>query len=238
MTFQFQNCANPEIADVAYVLPAIPFGVSYRLRVLIDLYADAVRDGTDDSEDEPYAAVARFEAKSLSDVIAKQLIRLHFKYRGLDDDQLVLAASKPDEPALLNAQALLGDLYAQLPQDWDSAVRVYRAALLAERDYDRRVWMPGYEAEKHGGRGNSKAVEREMESLQDARCRAEDFLLDMPAPSLAEFAIKYLICFDNGRDLDGHHEALCAEAKRLLQIDSDNDECELATLLNNLNWRA
>ena len=238
MTFQFRPCANPEIAGVAYELPAMPVGISHSLRIMIGAYADAVRDGTDDSEDEPYSVVAAFTARSLSDAIAKLLIQLHYKHRGLDGEQLVLALTKAEEPAVVEAQALLADLSAQLPQDWGSALRAYRSALLAEHDYDRHVWMPGYEAEQQGGRENSTAVEREMESLQDARCAAEDFLLDMPAPSLSEFAIKYLICFDNDRDLNGHHEALCAEAKRLLEITADPHASELASTLTNISWRA
>lgn len=238
MTFQFKPCTNPEIAAVAYELPAIPYGTSFSLRQLIETYADAIRDGEDGSEDGPNLAIAGFNAGSLSDVIAKLLIQLHYAHRGLDGDRLVLALTKHEEAPVLKAQSLLADLYAQLPQDWDSALRAYRAVLLAEHDFDRRVWMPGYEAEKNGGKGNSKAVEEEMERLQDARFSAETLLMDMPAPSPTEFAVKYLICFDSGRDMNGYHDALCAEAKRLLQINSDPEGGELAIMLDNLNWRA
>lgn len=238
MAFRFKPWPNPEISDIVYELPSMPHGTSYNLLQLIDTYGQSVRDGSDDSEDAPFAAISIFKALSLSDVIAKAIIRLHYEYRGLDGDQLVLAVSSAQRAALQNAEVLLADLFSQLPQDWSGALRVYRAALLAERDYDRRIWTPGYEAKEAGRPGNTKAVDQEMERLQDIRCNAEGFLLDMPAPSLGEFAIKYLICFDSGRDLNGFHEALCAEAKRLLQIDNDASEDELQILLANLNWRA
>lgn len=237
MAFQFKPWPNPEISDIVYELPQMPCGTSYNLLQLISAYGESVRDGTDDSEDAPFLAISTFKALSLSDVIAKAIIRLHYEHRGLDDEHLVLAASPEQRDALLNAEALLAYLYEQLPQNWDSALRAYRAALLAEHDYDRRIWTPGYESKKAGGPGNSKAVEAAMEQLQDVRCHAEMLLIDIPAPSLQEFTIKYLICFDNDRDLNGHHEALCAEAKRLLQIDADPDDTELAIILRNLNWR-
>lgn len=238
MTFQFRPCANPEIAAVAYELPPVPFGTSHGLRMLINAYAEAIRDGTDGSEDQPYAAVSGCKAGSLSDVIAKLQIQLHYDYRGLDDSRLVLALTEPEQPTVLRAQALLAELYAQLPQNWDSALRAYRAAVLAEHDYDRRIWRPGYEAGEKGDKGNPPEVEEEMERLQDIRFNAEAFLMDMPAPSLAEFAVKYLICFDGDRDLNGNHEGICAEAKRLLHIDSDPGAGELAIILASLNGRA
>lgn len=240
MTFKFTACANEEISDIVYVLPPMPYGTSYSLRKLISAYDQSIRDGADNSEDAPIAAISAFTALSLSDVIAKALIRLHYEHRGLDGEsgKLVLAFTAKHHNAVLAAQELLADLFSQLPQDWSGALRVYRAALLAERDYDRRIWTPSYEAKEAGRPGNTKAVDQEMERLQDIRCNAEGFLLDMPAPSLGEFAIKYLICFDSDRDLNGYHEALCAEAKRLLQIDNDASEDELQILLANLNWRA
>ncbi|CCW15772.1 hypothetical protein EBBID32_1000 [Sphingobium indicum BiD32] len=238
MAFQFKPWPNPEISDIVYELPPMPYGTSYNLLQLIKAYGESVRDGTDDSEDAPFAAISTFKALSLSDVIAKAIIRLHYEHRGLDGDQLVLAVSSAQRDALLNAEVLLADLYERLPKDWDAALRAYRAALLAEQDYDRRIWTPGYEREKAGGPGNSKAVEAAMEQLQDVRCNAEHLLLDIPAPSLQEFTIKYLICFDNDRDMNGFHEGLCAEAKRLLQIDTDPDDSEVAIILRNLNWRA
>lgn len=237
MAFRFKPWPNPEISDIVYEMPPMPHGTSHRLLQLVDAYGQSVRGGADDSEDAPFAAISAFRALSLSDVIAKAIIRLHYEYRGLDGDQLVLAVCSAQRAALLNAEGLLADLYERLPQDWDAALRAYRAALLAEHDYDRRIWTPGYESEKAGGPGNSSAIEAVMEQLQDARCNAEKLLIDIPAPTLQEFAIKYLICFDNGRDMNGHHEALCAEAKRLLQIDTDPDDSELAIILRNLNWR-
>lgn len=240
MAFHFTACRNPEISDIVYILPPLPYGTSYSLRKLIDNYDAGIRDGADGSEDEPYAAITTYEARSLSDVIAKLLIKLHYEYRGLDGEsgKLVLALNDIDHGAVLGVQQLLADLYEQLPQNWADALRVYRAKLLAERDYDRRIWTPGYEAAKAGHPGNSKAIEREMEKLQDDRCSAEAYLLDIPAPSLEEFAVKYLICFDNDRDMNGYHEALCDEAKRLLNIQAGPEGDDLQILLGNLDWRA
>lgn len=238
MAFQFTPCANPEIATIAYEMPALPCGTSYSLRQLINNYSDAIRELSDGSADQPYSEVANFKPQSLSDVIAKVLIQLHFDNTGLDGDRLVLAIGDEAEAQtrVMVAGALLADLYSQLPQDWNTALSAYRAALLAEHDYDRRVWTPGYEAEKGGRAGNSDAVEREMERLQDVRCNAEALLLDMPAPSLTEFSIKYLICFDNDCDHNGWHADLCKEAKRLLLIESDPAHGELETMLKNLIW--
>lgn len=238
MVFQFTRLDRPVIATVVYDLPDMPIGTSRKLLELIETYAEAIRNGPDDAVLEPYEAVSKFAALSISDIIAKALVGVHFDHQGIDGDRLVLALTERDEPSVRKCESILADLYAQLPQDWDSALRCYRATLLAEYDYDRRVWNPGYEAEKNGGEGNSAAVEDEMERLQDIRCDAEDFLLQMPAPSLAEFAIKYLICFDSGRDHNGWHEELCAEAKRLLQVEDSSDATELETMLANLNWRA
>ena len=237
MLFKFQPCTNPDVGEVAFELPPVPAGTSYDLRQLINTYADAVREGPDAVEEGPYEAIYQFEARSVSDVIAKLLMRLHFDHSGLDDDRLVLAVKGDDASDVYKAESVLDDLYHQLPQDWESALRVYRTAVLAEHDYDRTIWTPGYEAEKSGGKGNSPAVEKEMERLQDIRCNVEDVLFSMSLPSLAEFAVKYLICFDSGRDLNGMHEDLCAEAKRLLGIENDDSADELTTLLANLNWR-
>ncbi len=235
MTFQFKPWANPVVSDFAYEMPPIPCGVSLPLNRLIETYADSVRGMEVGSEEDAFEAITSFTAKNISDVIAKFVIQLHHDFSGLDGETLVLAATEASHGAILSVQRLLADLYSQLPPDWDSALRAYRAKLLAEHDYDDRVWSPGYEASLAGGKGNTQAVEMEMERLQEERLNAEAFLLDMPAPSLAEFAIKYLICFDNDRDDSGCHTALCAEAKRLLQIDSDIEGREAAIILGNIN---
>ena len=240
MTFAFKPCTNPEIAKEAYELPALPPGTCFNLRKKVAAYADAIRDGTNGTEDEPYSAISTFKANSLSDVITKKLMEMHFDNRGLDGDRLVLAVDDDINASerIKRDEAILADLYGQLPQDWSSALGAYRATVLAESDYDRRVWSPNYAAEKAGGVGNSPDEEKEMERLQDIRFKAEALLLDIPAPSLSEFAIKYLICFDRDRDCNGYHEMLSAEAKRLLNVVSHPDASELEAMLDTLNWRA
>lgn len=218
MAFQFTRWGNPDIADCAYALPEMPFGVSHGLRGAIDAYREALRNIGDTEEQiaDLCARVLRFEANGLPDTVAKILIQLHRDNPGLDGDTLLLIAPGGDPKAFAASEAILDDLYRLMPQDWDSARAHYEAALTAEMEYDRRVWTPGYEAKENGGKGNPKSVEDEMERLQDIRCNLENIVLDIPAPDWPAFAFKYLLCFDNDRDLNGYHEDLCAEAKRLL----------------------
>lgn len=240
MAFQFTRWNNEEIAKVSFELPSMPYGVGYHLKKDIDAYCDALRNIADNEDriEELFAAVAAHEAKTLPDTIAKFLIQLHHDNSGLDGETLLLVPPSDCPGALAGAEAILSDLYRQLPQSWDAAFKVYRDAVMVENDYDRRVWNPGYEAGRNGGEGNSKAVEDEMERLQEIRWTAEYVLLSIPAPTLTEFAVKYLICFDRDRDNNGWHEELCAEAKRLLQINDNPEATELETLLATLDWRS
>ncbi|QGP80023.1 hypothetical protein [Sphingobium sp. CAP-1] len=234
MTFQFKPLANPEVSNHAYELPAMPCGVSGALAEAIDTYAAAVRNGPDGSENEPYQAVTGFDARSVPDVIAKFLIKLHYDFPGLDNGGLALAATEANYTRLIAAEGLLADLYRQIPTSWGQALDNYRASLLAEADYDRLVWRPAFNAEIGGARQVSSAISGEMERLGDIRAAAEEFLLAMPAPSLEEFAAKYLIAFSHDRDLNGYHEEFCAEARRLMSV--DDGDTKLSAILSALSW--
>lgn len=238
MRFQFTKWANADIGDLAFELPALPYGVSYDLKKAVDAYREAVIDGETGSEQKPLQLIASYDARYMPDIIAKLLIQLHADHSGLDGSQLILAAPKSREAEIRKAEALLTDLYRQLPAAWEDARCAYAAAVAAERDYDVRFWDPAYNASKGDGPHIPEHINAEMERLQDVRWHIEAILLDMPAPSLAEFAIKYLICFDSDRDNNGYTDALCAEAKRLLGVSHDPEADELTTLLANLNWRA
>lgn len=238
MTFNFSRWDNPEIAKVAFELPAMPYGISYSLNQTINQYFGAVREGMGGSEAEPFSAICAFAANGIPDTIAKLLIQLHHDNAGLDGDILLLVPPSDSPNALAHSESLLADLYRQMPANWEEAIEAYRSALMVENDYDRRVWNAAYTASGNGGPRIPKMVDQHMERLQDRRCNLEHILLDMPAPTLAEFAVKYLICFDSDRDLNGQHEDLCKEAKRLLQMDQDPNASELAMLLSVTDWRA
>lgn len=131
--------------------------------------------------------------------------------------------------------------------DWSTALGVYRAALAAEWAYDQATWAPAFaaeevaiaEASKRGepiAPGIPAAVDAEMDRLMDARCDAEDKLLKVPAPTLAEFAVKFLICFDLNRDLDAHRQDLCLDARRLLNIRIEPGDISLGARLHTLDW--
>ncbi|MFC3442761.1 hypothetical protein ACFOKF_16420 [Sphingobium rhizovicinum] len=237
MAFAFKRWDNLDVGTEVFELPSMPFGTDFRLMSLIRDYTNAI---TEDMESEHYKVVANeiaeFPASSISDIIAKMLIRLHVEHAGLDDTTLVFAPIGEDGlRRLMEAQPTLADLYRQLPKGWTEALGAVRAALLVERDYDRRVWGPANEVEKAGGARVPDAINGEAERLQDIRCNAEDYLIRMPAKTLAQFAIKYLIGFSWGRER-GDHVDLCNEARRLLGVEIPDDMGELDLLLSNLNW--
>ncbi len=222
MTFQFKiHPGSDDIARVAYELPSLPAGVSGDLHRAIKRYAAAVREGPDGADDEAFLEIKAFEARNTQDVIAKLLYQLHLNHRGWDaeTDTLVITENKDADTAEIEFAAMaIGELYRQIPQDWASARKAYHAAVLAEKDYSDRAWMPAYYVSEAGGPPVPEAINAEYERLQEIRMAAEDVLLSAPAPSLAELAIKYLICFDGGRECTGCVEDLCVEAKRLLGI--------------------
>lgn len=240
MTFQFKpHSSSGDVAAVTYELPALPPGVSGDLHRAIQRYATAVREGPDDADDEAFLAVKAFEARNVQDVIAKLLYQLHFNHRGLDGetDTLVIIESNEIATAAIEfATVTLGELYRQIPQCWESARKAYHAAVLAEKEYDDRAWTPAYQLCEAGGSAVPDAINAEYERLQEIRMSAEDVLLETPAPSLSEWAIKYLICFDNGRDLNGMTDDLCAEAKGLLEIAPSPEANELGLLLAISRW--
>lgn len=225
MTFQLEvhEAATGDAARVAYHLPTLPHGVSRVLYERIEAYTKAVRNGPDEAEDIAFAALKAHQATGLPDVIAKVVYQLHFEHRGLSDDGelIITESSDADSAAIELAITVLGELFSQVPHDWDAAMREYRATLLAEHDFDKRVWTPGYEAGVAGGKGNSPEVEAEIERLMDVRGAAESTLLDIPSETLEQFATKYLICFDCDRDMNSYEDMLLAEAKRLIGIPDD-----------------
>ncbi|UZW54943.1 hypothetical protein NUH86_15930 [Sphingobium sp. JS3065] len=94
----------------------------------------------------------------------------------------------------------------------------YEKTLAAERTFHQRSWFPAYQNAKStsGDLCPVTPFDDEMDRLADARYQAEGQLLNTPSPDLSAFAIKYLICFANGRDLNDQQEGLSGEAKRLL----------------------
>jgi hypothetical protein len=244
VTFQFKiHTGSDDIARVAYELPSLPAGVSGDLHRAIKRYAAAVREGPDGADDEAFRAIKTFEARNTQDVIAKLLYQLHLHHRGWDaeTDTLVITENKDADAAEIEFAAMaIGELYRQIPQDWASARKAYHAAVLAEKDYSDRAWMPAYYMSQAGGPEVPDGINTEYERLQEIRMAAEDVLLSAPAPSLAELAIKYLICFDGGRECTGCVEDLCAEAKRLLGIaePTEVEPDELAVLSAVAAWES
>lgn len=222
MTFQFKvhPTATGDAARAAYYVPKLPAGVSYELGAAIKRYAELVGSGPDGADDEAFASVKSYPASSISDVIAKIVYQLHFEHRGLSEegDLIIIENGDDDTAAIELAQTVLGELYAQVPQEWEVARRAYHAALVVENEYDRRVYQPA--SEEPGWSDKRSAISDESERLMNIRLSFEDCLLSIPAPTLAEWAIKFLICFDSGRDMNGHTDALCTEARQLLGITS------------------
>ncbi|WP_159981889.1 MULTISPECIES: hypothetical protein [unclassified Novosphingobium] len=219
MTFQFKVHPQDDIARVAYALPPLPAGIGYDLTTLIAAYESTVRDGPDGADEEAFRNIKAHPARGLPEVIAKVIYQLHFDHRGLaEDDALVIAEGDDKDRAVIEtAQVLLGELYAQIPDDWETARRALFTAILAESDFDQRVYLPAMAASP-GPKGAASPLVLEQERLLDARCDAETFLLNIPAPSLADWALKFLICFDCDRDMNGFTEALCTEARALLGV--------------------
>lgn len=242
MTFQFKvHPSTGDVSRVAYEMPSLPPGVSGDLHRAIKRYCEAVREGPDGADDDAFLAVKAFNARNTQDVIAKLLYQLHLNHRGWDgetDTLVITENTDADTPEIEFAAVALGELYRQIPQCWPSARKAYLAAVLAEKDYDDRAWMPAYHLSETGGPSIPDEVNTEYERLQAVRMAAEDVLLETPAPSLAEWAIKYLICFDNGRDCNGATEDLCAEAKRLLGVPelTDAEPNELTLLRAVAAW--
>ncbi|GLK44455.1 MULTISPECIES: hypothetical protein [Novosphingobium] len=244
MTFQFKrHSSSGDVAEVAYELPALPAGVSGDLYRAIQRYGEAVREGPDDADEEAFLAVKAFDARNVQDVIAKLLYQLHFNHRGLDGETNTLVIIENNETATAAiefAAVALDELYRQIPQCWESARKAYHAAVLAEKEYDDRAWSPAYHVSEAGGPPIPDAVNSEYERLQEVRTTAEDVLLTVPAPSISEWAIKYLICFDNGRECTGAVDLLCSEAKRLLGIrEREQDAVDDLVLLQDVAvWQA
>ncbi|EJU14958.1 hypothetical protein LH128_01242 [Sphingomonas sp. LH128] len=234
MTFQFTVHPQDDIAPVCYELPALPAGVGYDLTTHINSYRDAVINGPDGRDEELFLNIKSHKARGLPEVIAKVIYQLHFDHRGLamDSDRLVITESDEQDRAEIRlAELLLAELYSQIPDDWEAARRALHAAVLVEDDFERRL----YEPSKDGGKNDP--ITAELERLLDARCDAETVLLNLPAPSLADWAVKFLICFDCDRDMNGFTEALCKEARQLLGIaaepgdDHSNDLAVMAAAL-------
>ncbi|WP_395391603.1 hypothetical protein WBP07_13020 [Novosphingobium sp. BL-8A] len=219
MAFQFQvHPASGDAARVAYYLPDLPAGVSYQLYELIGVYANAVKCGPDEADEEAFAKLKAFQARCLPDVIAKVVYQLHFDHRGLSEtgDLIIVESARKGPEAIELAATILGELYAQLPKGWDAARRAYHAAVVVEHEHDRRTYRPAYLAA--GSHDIEPSIIEESERLLEVRSVAEQCLLRTPAPSIAEWAIKFLICFDCDRDMNGYTNELCAEARRLLGI--------------------
>ena len=217
MGFQFVRAEGVEdVADNVYEMPPLPLGVSYSLRKLIETYTQRVLGNDPAKEDDAFAAIDRFKPNGLPDAIAKLLYGLHYDTMGSDGERLLIIDTPDKTGRIMATQSAIADLYSLMPQGWAATRAYYEAARAVEQDYDRRVWGPAWQQDNAGLSKVPASIEAEMERLQDIRCEAENVLLDTPAPDLAAFAFKYLICFDDDRDLNGHHEALCAEAKRLI----------------------
>lgn len=225
MAFHFEVLPDAaSIADVVYRLPALPAGVSRDLTRAIAAYTHAVVNGPDDLVETTFDAIKGFDARGIPDVIAKTVYALHKSRSGLTEDgTLVIPQSTPAHASQIDfAGALLDELFRQLPRDWDSARREYLAALLAEQDYDHRIWTPASEAQKAGGAHLPDAIDAELNRLMDMRQSAEARLLDVPARNMAQFATKFLIASGDETQWSGYHDHLCVEAKSILGIDIEN----------------
>jgi len=85
-----------------------------------------------------------------------------------------MASSSSDTPALA----------------WTTALDRYHEACAAERAYDQLVWSPASEMAALEGEGTPSDVDTEMERLQDARCDAEDAMVEVPAPDVGAVITK------------------------------------------------
>lgn len=217
MAFQFKPATGVEdAAEVAYEVPPIPAGVSYALRQAIDGYTKVVLGDAPGSDDDAFAAIQRFQPNGIPDVIAKLIYGTHFDARGAYGEQLLIVSTSDVTSQIAAAECALADLYRLMPDDWTSARANYEAALAAERDFDARVYKPAAAVEDAGGPPVPPEIEGQDERLNTALHSAERILLETPAPDLAAFAFKYLICYADDRGYDGYTAELCADAKRLL----------------------
>lgn len=243
MAFQFKQhpTATGDAARIAYYLPELPAGVSYELYQHIKGYADAIGQGPDEAEDAAFSHIRGYKARCLPDVIAKVVYQLHFTHRGLSADGLlvILESTDEDTAAIELAASILDELYSQLPDGWEAARQAYHAAVIVEHEFDQRVYQPAYAAT--GSHDVPAAISDEQERLLEARGVAEQCLLRTPAPTIAEWAIKFLICFDCERDMNGYTDDLCEEARRLLGIagtPGDDLSGELPLLKATAAWTA
>lgn len=225
MAFQFKLHTQTDISRAAYELPPLPAGVGYELKQHIDAYRDAVINGPDGHDEEAFLAIKAHPARGIPEVIAKVIYQLHFDHRGLsdDDDLVITEGNDEDKAAIQMAEAVLGELYACIPSDWEAARRALHTAILDEDDFDRRIYGPA----KQGNGGHLVgpcAITHEQERLLDVRCDAETVLLNIPAPTLADWAVKFLICFDCDRDMNAFTDALCTEARQFLGITVEPQE--------------
>jgi hypothetical protein len=216
--FKVHPTATGDAARVAYYLPELPAGVSWKLKEYIAKYTVAVINGPDGAEDEAYMAIKAFEADGLPDVITKVVYQLHFNRRGLSDDgELVITESSDASTAEIEFAAVVLDaLYAQLPRQWSDAYLAWSQALAAETAYDQAFWTPAFQRHEAGGPQIPPNVDANIERLQRVRIDAEGVLIEMPAPSLTEFALKCAIALS---DPDTGDALLCADAQRLLGME-------------------
>nr|WP_086491249.1 hypothetical protein [Novosphingobium panipatense] len=241
MAFQFRQhpTATGDAARVAYYLPELPAGVSYQLYQHIKGYTEAIGQGPDEAEDAAFSHIRGYKARCLPDVIAKVVYQLHFNHRGLSADGLlvILESTDEDTAAIELAASILDELYGQLPDGWEAARQAYHAAVIVEHEFDRRVYQPAYAAA--GSHDVPAVISDEQERLLEARSVAEQCLLRTPAPSISEWAIKFLICFDCERDMNGYTADLCDEARQLLGIagtPGDDLSGELPLLEATASW--
>lgn len=198
----------------AFALPSLPNGMGYTSWYSFREYFELVRSGdyTAENANKALSVISGCEGAAFHHMAAKLAMLMHSLFPGLDGDTLLIINKMTDGQRGL-FESLFADLIRQIPTDWNAAREEYEAALALERAYDREVYHPAVAAD---GRNISAEIEEEVERRTSVRIRARDALLDMPAQSLEHFACKYLICFDGDNGMEGWHDDLVADAKRLL----------------------
>lgn len=105
---------------------------------------------------------------------------------------------------------------------WAFLLAAYSEARAAEAAYDHGTIGPFFAGvdtnDQTAWRKAAEPITDEMwdtlERLSDQRLDAEKALMECPSPNASGFALKYLIAYGNGREIDCWDDLLEAEAKQ------------------------
>lgn len=219
--FQFIPYPNEDIGP-AFFMPPYPAAVSPALADLVSKYEDAVLNGPgDDAQGQYLTKIAAYRSSNASDEAMKYIIMLHGQHSGADHDANCLILIDNFRTHVMRDAAertlceTLDFVNRDITAEWDRLFSEFEGALATEREYDRTVWTPAYDAWNEGGPQIPAEAEIENDRLQEVRQKHEHELLNAPSPDLRGVAIKMLICRDDGRDLDAYDNIILEEARHL-----------------------